>query len=106
MIECLFDDFKWWNVLVQKWCQEHQAANNWIVWYFVIFLQIKAGLLSERSKLKVGDPTEFDSFTSAVIDGKAFQRITSYIEHANSSKNLTVIGGGKYDSRWVAYSKH
>lgn len=67
------------------------------------FLQIKAGLLAERSKLKVGDPTEFDSFTSAVIDDKAFQRIKSYIEHANSSKNLTVIGGGKYDNRWVTY---
>jgi acyl-CoA reductase-like NAD-dependent aldehyde dehydrogenase len=66
-------------------------------------LQIKAGLLAERSKLKVGDPTEFDSFTSAVIDEKAFQRIKSYIEHANSSTNLTVIGGGKYDNRWVTY---
>jgi 1-pyrroline-5-carboxylate dehydrogenase len=68
-------------------------------------LHIKAGLLTERSKLKVGDPTEFDSFTSAVIDGKAFQRITSYIEHANSSRNLTVIGGGNYDGRWVACLK-
>jgi acyl-CoA reductase-like NAD-dependent aldehyde dehydrogenase len=67
-----------------------------------LFLQIKAGLLAERSKLKVGDPTEFDSFTSAVIDDKAFQRIKSYIDRANSSKNLTIIGGGKCDNRWVA----
>jgi 1-pyrroline-5-carboxylate dehydrogenase len=74
--------------------------------YIFFLLQIKAGLLTERSKLKIGDPTEFDSFTSAVIDDKAFQRITSYIEHANSSRNLTVIGGGKYDSRWVAYLKY
>lgn len=60
--------------------------------------EIKAGLLAERSRLKIGDPVEFDCFTSAVIDDKAFKRITSYIEHANSSKNLTVIGGGKYDN--------
>ena len=71
-----------------------------VVCYCVIsFLQIKEGLLTERSRLKVGDPTEFDCFTSAVIDDKAFKRITSYIEHANSSKNSTVIGGGKYDNR-------
>jgi len=71
-----------------------------VVWYRVVsFLQIKEGLLAERSRLKVGDPTDFDCFASAVIDDKAFKRITSYIEHANSSKNLTVIGGGKYDNR-------
>lgn len=71
-----------------------------VVWSWVIyFLQIKAGLLAERSRLKIGDPIEFDCFTSAVIDDKAFKRITSYIEHAHSSKNLTVIGGGKYDNR-------
>jgi 1-pyrroline-5-carboxylate dehydrogenase len=71
-----------------------------VVWYWVIyFLQVKEGLLAERSRLKVGDPTEFECFTSAVIDDKAFKRITSYIDQADSSKNVKVIGGGKYDYR-------
>lgn len=59
--------------------------------------EIKKGLLEIRSKLKVGDVTDFSNFTSAVIDDKAFARIKSYIEHAKSSSNLEIIGGGEYD---------
>ncbi|XP_066255894.1 delta-1-pyrroline-5-carboxylate dehydrogenase, mitochondrial [Euwallacea similis] len=59
--------------------------------------KVKEGLLAKRSQLKIGDPTDYTSFTSAVIDDKAFKRISSYIEHAKSSPNLEIIGGGKYD---------
>ncbi|XP_019869236.2 delta-1-pyrroline-5-carboxylate dehydrogenase, mitochondrial [Aethina tumida] len=59
--------------------------------------QIKEGLIKGTDQLKIGDPTEYDSFTSAVIDDKAFKRITGYIEHAKSSKNLQILRGGKYD---------
>nr|CAD7460510.1 unnamed protein product [Timema tahoe] len=59
--------------------------------------QIKEGLLEIRKQLKVGDPTEFDSFMSAVIDDKAFQRIKNYIEHAQISSNIKILGGGEYD---------
>lgn len=50
-----------------------------------------------RDSLKIGDVTDFSSFTSAVIDDKAFVRIKSYIDHARSSSNLEIIGGGTYD---------
>lgn len=56
-------------------------------------------MLSERSKLKIGDPTDVSTFTGAVIDDKAFKRIKGYIEHAKSSNNLTILGGGKCDDR-------
>ncbi|KAJ3652450.1 hypothetical protein Zmor_018412 [Zophobas morio] len=59
--------------------------------------KIKEGLLETRSKLKIGEPTDYESFTSAVIDDKAFKRISGYIDHAKSSSNLEIIGGGKYD---------
>ncbi|XP_076061141.1 delta-1-Pyrroline-5-carboxylate dehydrogenase 1 [Oratosquilla oratoria] len=59
--------------------------------------QVKEGLLAAQKELKVGDVKEFDSFTSAVIDEKAFSRISSYIEHAKSSSSLTILAGGKYD---------
>lgn len=59
--------------------------------------KIKKSLLEKRSQLKIGDPTDYKSFTSAVIDDKAFKRIKSYIDHAKSSPNLEVIGGGKCD---------
>ncbi|KAK7016800.1 Delta-1-pyrroline-5-carboxylate dehydrogenase, mitochondrial [Halocaridina rubra] len=59
--------------------------------------QVKQGLVATQKELKVGDVKEYDSFTSAVIDDKAFKRISGYIDHANSSPNLTIIAGGKYD---------
>lgn len=62
-------------------------------------MQIKSGLVAEAAKLKIGDVTEFDSFTSAVIDDKAFKRITSYIEHAKHSSNLEIIAGGSYSDK-------
>ncbi|VVC36986.1 Aldehyde/histidinol dehydrogenase,Aldehyde dehydrogenase N-terminal domain,Aldehyde dehydrogenase [Cinara cedri] len=60
--------------------------------------EIKEGLLETRNKLKIGDVAEYDSFASAVIDDKAFSRITGYIEHAKKSANLEIIGGGQYDN--------
>lgn len=36
------------------------------------------------------------TFTSAVIDDKAFKRITGYIEHAKKSSNLEILAGGNY----------
>lgn len=59
--------------------------------------KIKEGLIAERNKLKIGDVSEFDSFMGAVIDDKAFKRITSYIDHAKNSKDLEIIAGGGYD---------
>lgn len=60
--------------------------------------KLKPELLRLRDSLKVGDVTDFSTFTSAVIDDKAFNRIKSYIDHAKSSKNLEIIGGGKCDN--------
>lgn len=65
----------------------------------IVLKQIKEGLLELRNKLKIGDVAEFDSFASAVIDDKAFSRISGYIEHAKKSPNLEIIGGGQYDNR-------
>lgn len=59
--------------------------------------KIKEGLIETHKTLKVGSVTEFDSFMSAVIDKKSFDRITGYIEHAKSSPNTTIVAGGQYD---------
>ncbi|XP_034482091.1 delta-1-pyrroline-5-carboxylate dehydrogenase, mitochondrial [Drosophila innubila] len=58
--------------------------------------KIKEGLISEVQKLKIGDVQDMSTFTSAVIDDKAFKRITGYIEHAKNSSNLEIIAGGTY----------
>ena len=36
---------------------------------------------------------------SAVIDGKSFARIKSYIDHAKSGPNTKIVAGGTYDDR-------
>ncbi|RWS10035.1 delta-1-pyrroline-5-carboxylate dehydrogenase-like protein [Dinothrombium tinctorium] len=60
--------------------------------------KIKEGLVSVAQKIKVGSPLEYDTYFSAVIDEKAFKRITSYIEHAKNTSSLSLVFGGKYDS--------
>lgn len=65
--------------------------------YFHIFFQIKSELLRLRDGLKIGDVCDTKSFTSSVIDDKAFNRIKGYIDHAKSCKNLEILGGGQYD---------
>jgi 1-pyrroline-5-carboxylate dehydrogenase len=42
--------------------------------------------------MKIGDPTDFSVFTSAVIDEKAYDRIVGYVQHAKS--NLKILQGG------------
>lgn len=64
-----------------------------------LWSKIKTGLIEKRNTLKIGDVTDFSSFTSAVIDDKAFARITSFIEHAKSSPNLEIIAGGTYSDK-------
>ncbi|MCD7783884.1 MAG: L-glutamate gamma-semialdehyde dehydrogenase [Firmicutes bacterium] len=46
--------------------------------------------------LKVGDPRDFTSFMSAVIDKKSFDNIVGYIERAKASSDAEVVFGG-YD---------
>lgn len=61
--------------------------------------QLKAGLIEETKKLKLGDPLDHKTFLSAVIDDKAFSRISSYIDYAKNSKNHEIVVGGNYDNK-------
>jgi len=46
---------------------------------------------------KIGGTEDFSNFINAVIDEKAFDKITSYIDRAKSSADAEVIIGGNYD---------
>ncbi|KAH9510028.1 Delta-1-pyrroline-5-carboxylate dehydrogenase, mitochondrial [Bulinus truncatus] len=59
--------------------------------------QIKSKMLNIIKDIKMGSPLERESFVTAVIDDKAFARIKSYIKHAKSSPNLSIIAGGNCD---------
>ena len=62
-----------------------------------LWADVKEGLVETQKSLKMGPATEADSFMSAVIDKKAFQRLSSYIEHAKASPDCSIVAGGGYD---------
>uniref|UniRef100_A0A4D5R959 Multifunctional fusion protein n=1 Tax=Scolopendra viridis TaxID=118503 RepID=A0A4D5R959_SCOVI len=62
-----------------------------------IWPKFKEGLLNIHSKLKLGSPLEYETFLSAVIDGRSFERIQGYIAHAKSSPNVEILAGGNCD---------
>ena len=47
-------------------------------------------MLAIHKQIKMGSPEDFSSFMSAVIDEKAFDRISSYIEMAKNDKELKI----------------
>lgn len=59
--------------------------------------KIKDDLLQFRSSLKITDVRDFTAFSSAVIDEKSFDRINDYLEHAEKTEYLQIIGGGRRD---------
>ncbi|TAE50940.1 MAG: L-glutamate gamma-semialdehyde dehydrogenase [Bacteroidetes bacterium] len=49
------------------------------------------------AELRIGDPADFRNFINAVIDERAFDKISSYIEHARTSADAEIIAGGGCD---------
>ena len=58
---------------------------------------IKQNLTKQLGELKMGPPEDFTNFINAVIDQKAFDKITGYIDRAADANNVEVIIGGDYD---------
>ena len=60
---------------------------------------LKPRLLKQAGALKTGDPVAYDTFMGAVIDKRAFDNITSYIDQAKTSNQATVLCGDYDDSQ-------
>ena len=58
---------------------------------------VKKYLLEDLKTFKIGTPEDFGNFINAVIDEKAFDSITRYIEEAKKNPLNEIIAGGKYD---------
>mgnify|MGYP000969686141 FL=1 len=58
---------------------------------------IKKQLIADLATMKMGSPEDFGNFINAVIDEKAFDKITSYITRAKKDKGAKVIAGGEFD---------
>ncbi|GIV36781.1 MAG: 1-pyrroline-5-carboxylate dehydrogenase [Cyclobacteriaceae bacterium] len=59
--------------------------------------EIKQLVLADLQSMKMGGVEDFSNFINAVIDERAFDKITRYIEEARKNPVNTIIAGGGYD---------
>jgi 1-pyrroline-5-carboxylate dehydrogenase len=64
-----------------------------------VWAELKGPLLERTAALAVGDPRDFRNFMGAVIDHRAFEKISGYIERARSAGGAKVLVGGETDDR-------
>ncbi|QOI98750.1 MAG: L-glutamate gamma-semialdehyde dehydrogenase [Flammeovirgaceae bacterium] len=62
-----------------------------------LWAEIKKLVLEDLKTMKMGGTEDFSNFINAVIDEKAFNSITGYIETARKNPMNEIIAGGKYD---------
>ena len=62
-----------------------------------LWSEVKKGLVETVAELAQGSPLDFRNFVGAVIDQKAFDSITGYIEHARASADCEILAGGGSD---------
>lgn len=58
---------------------------------------VKKYVVEDLKSFKMGGTEDFGNFINAVIDEKAFDSITGYIETARKNPMNEIIAGGKYD---------
>ncbi|WP_111553447.1 L-glutamate gamma-semialdehyde dehydrogenase [Kitasatospora sp. SolWspMP-SS2h] len=62
-----------------------------------LWRRIKDDLLGEVDALAVGDATDPGNFMGALIDARAFARVTGAIERARADPRVELLAGGQYD---------
>ena len=62
-----------------------------------VWNDIKDELIARTNEIKMGDPADFSNFIAAVINAKAFKKITSYINAARTDNNVEILVGGNSD---------
>ncbi|MCU0279184.1 MAG: L-glutamate gamma-semialdehyde dehydrogenase [Candidatus Nanopelagicales bacterium] len=58
---------------------------------------MKDDFLDKVENLSMGPTTDFSNFMAAVIDAKAFAKVSSAIDRAHKNPDVTVAAGGTYD---------
>lgn len=62
-----------------------------------LWKDLKKMMERDIKTFKIGGTEDFSNFINAVIDEKAFDKITKYIDRAKNSKDAEVVIGGEYD---------
>jgi len=58
---------------------------------------VKKYVQEDLKDMKMGDPEDFTNFINAVIDERAFDKISDYIDKAKADDMTEIIAGGNYD---------
>jgi 1-pyrroline-5-carboxylate dehydrogenase len=61
-----------------------------------LWKSVEKYLLQDLEDMKMGSPEDFSNFINAVIDERAFNKITHFIANAKKAKKAKIIAGGKY----------
>ncbi|MBL6657103.1 MAG: L-glutamate gamma-semialdehyde dehydrogenase [Flavobacteriales bacterium] len=62
-----------------------------------IWDDVKSQVIADVKSFKMGSPEDPSNFINAVIDEKAFDKISSYIDFAKEQSDAEIIAGGGYD---------
>jgi 1-pyrroline-5-carboxylate dehydrogenase len=58
---------------------------------------VKTFVLEDLASIKVGPTEDFSNFVNAVIDERAFDKISGYISRAKEANDAEIIAGGGFD---------
>jgi 1-pyrroline-5-carboxylate dehydrogenase len=61
--------------------------------------EVKTKLVAALKSMKMGTVEDFTNFINAVIDEKAFNSITKYIDNAKKDKKAKILVGGNYSKK-------
>jgi 1-pyrroline-5-carboxylate dehydrogenase len=62
-----------------------------------IWPEVRDRLVADVNSFKMGSPEDFGNFINAVIDERAFDKISNYVAKAKKSEGVEVLCGGTYD---------
>ena len=61
-----------------------------------IWPRLRERVTEMMAEIKVGDPADFRNFMGAVIDRKAYDKITGYIKNAQQADDVEIVAGGGF----------
>lgn len=62
-----------------------------------IWNEVKEQVVKDVKSFKMGSPEDPENFINAVIDEKAFDKISEYIDYIKGREDATILAGGGYD---------
>lgn len=62
-----------------------------------LWTDVKAQIIEDVNSFKMGSPEDFSNYINAVIDKRAFDKISGFIDYVKGRDDAEIIAGGGYD---------